>query len=111
MLVRVFAGGGESARVARPRSGVRPEVCLSKLHALRNRRGRSSEIVTDSHRLPDREGRPDDGARISKGETNMRLAHFLLTGVAAVGLAVAAAPASADPIGKGLVMRSEENTS
>ena len=34
----------------------------------------------------------------------MRLAHFLLTGVAAVGLAVAAAPASADPIGKGLVM-------
>ncbi len=34
----------------------------------------------------------------------MRLAHFLLTGVAAVGFAVAAAPASADPIGKGLVM-------
>jgi simple sugar transport system substrate-binding protein len=39
-----------------------------------------------------------------KGETNMRLAHFLMTGVAAVGLAAAAAPASADPIGKGLVM-------
>jgi len=34
----------------------------------------------------------------------MRLAHFLLTGVAAVGLAAAAQPASADPIGKGLVM-------
>ncbi len=34
----------------------------------------------------------------------MRLAHFLLTGVAAVGLAAATAPASADPIGKGLVM-------
>ena len=34
----------------------------------------------------------------------MRLAHFLLTGVAAVGLATAQAPASADPIGKGLVM-------
>ena len=34
----------------------------------------------------------------------MRLAHFLMTGVAVVGLAVAAAPASADPIGKGLVM-------
>jgi simple sugar transport system substrate-binding protein len=34
----------------------------------------------------------------------MRKAHFLLTGVAAVGLAVAAGPASADPIGKGLVM-------
>ena len=34
----------------------------------------------------------------------MRLAHFLLTGVAAVGLAAAQAPASADPIGKGLVM-------
>jgi simple sugar transport system substrate-binding protein len=34
----------------------------------------------------------------------MRLAYFLLTGVAAVGFAVAAAPASADPIGKGLVM-------
>lgn len=34
----------------------------------------------------------------------MRLAHFLLTGVAALGLAAAAAPASADPIGKGLVM-------
>jgi len=34
----------------------------------------------------------------------MRLAHFLMTGVAAVGFAVAAAPASADPIGKGLVM-------
>jgi simple sugar transport system substrate-binding protein len=34
----------------------------------------------------------------------MRLAHFLLTGVAAAGLAFAAAPASADPIGKGLVM-------
>ena len=34
----------------------------------------------------------------------MRLAHFLMTGVAAVGIAVAAAPASADPIGKGLVM-------
>ena len=34
----------------------------------------------------------------------MRLAHFLLAGVAAAGLAVAAAPASADPIGKGLVM-------
>ena len=45
-----------------------------------------------------------EAARITKGETNMRLAHFLLTGVAAVGLAVAAAPASADPIGKGLVM-------
>jgi simple sugar transport system substrate-binding protein len=38
------------------------------------------------------------------GETNMRLAHILLTGVAAVGLAAAAQPASADPIGKGLVM-------
>ena len=35
----------------------------------------------------------------------MRLAHFLLASVAAAGLAVAAAPASAaDPIGKGLVM-------
>ena len=34
----------------------------------------------------------------------MRLAHFLLTGVAVVGLAAAATPASADPIGKGLVM-------
>jgi simple sugar transport system substrate-binding protein len=34
----------------------------------------------------------------------MRLAHFLLSGVAAVGLAASAAPASADPIGKGLVM-------
>jgi simple sugar transport system substrate-binding protein len=34
----------------------------------------------------------------------MRLAQFPLTGVAAVGLAVAAVPASADPIGKGLVM-------
>jgi len=35
----------------------------------------------------------------------MRLAHFLFAGVAAVGLAAAAqAPASADPIGKGLVM-------
>ncbi|HEY6517836.1 MAG TPA: substrate-binding domain-containing protein [Roseiarcus sp.] len=34
----------------------------------------------------------------------MGLAHYLLTGVAAVGLATAAAPASADPIGKGLVM-------
>jgi len=34
----------------------------------------------------------------------MRLAHFLMTGVAAIGLAVAQAPASADPIGKGLVM-------
>jgi simple sugar transport system substrate-binding protein len=34
----------------------------------------------------------------------MRLAHFLLTGVAVAGIAVAAAPASADPIGKGLVM-------
>jgi simple sugar transport system substrate-binding protein len=34
----------------------------------------------------------------------MRLAHFLMTGVAAVGLAAVAAPASADPIGKGLVM-------
>jgi simple sugar transport system substrate-binding protein len=33
----------------------------------------------------------------------MRLAHFLLSGVAAAGL-TAAAPASADPIGKGLVM-------
>src|SRR5215471_14346199 len=37
-----------------------------------------------------------------KGETNMRLAHFLFGGVAVVGLA--AVPASADPIGKGLVM-------
>ncbi len=34
----------------------------------------------------------------------MRLAHFLLIGVAAVGFALVAAPASADPIGKGLVM-------
>ena len=34
----------------------------------------------------------------------MRLAYFLLASVAAIGLAVAAAPASADPIGKGLVM-------
>jgi simple sugar transport system substrate-binding protein len=34
----------------------------------------------------------------------MRLAHYLLTGVTAAGLAAAAAPASADPIGKGLVM-------
>jgi simple sugar transport system substrate-binding protein len=34
----------------------------------------------------------------------MRLAHFLLTAAATVGLASAAAPASADPIGKGLVM-------
>lgn len=34
----------------------------------------------------------------------MRLAHFLMAGVAAAGLAVATAPASADPIGKGLVM-------
>jgi simple sugar transport system substrate-binding protein len=34
----------------------------------------------------------------------MGMAHFLLTGVAAVGLAVAATSASADPIGKGLVM-------
>jgi simple sugar transport system substrate-binding protein len=34
----------------------------------------------------------------------MRLTHFFLTGVATVGLASAAAPASADPIGKGLVM-------
>jgi simple sugar transport system substrate-binding protein len=34
----------------------------------------------------------------------MGMAHFLLSGVAAVGLAVAVAPASADPIGKGLVM-------
>jgi simple sugar transport system substrate-binding protein len=34
----------------------------------------------------------------------MRLAHFLMTGVAVAGIAVAAAPVSADPIGKGLVM-------
>jgi simple sugar transport system substrate-binding protein len=34
----------------------------------------------------------------------MRLAHFLLTAAGTVGLASAAAPASADPIGKGLVM-------
>ena len=34
----------------------------------------------------------------------MRLTHFFLTGVATVGFASAAAPASADPIGKGLVM-------
>ena len=39
-----------------------------------------------------------------KGRNDMRLAHFLMTGVAAVGIAAAAAPASADPIGKGLVM-------
>jgi hypothetical protein len=39
-----------------------------------------------------------------KGETDMRLAHFLLAGVAVAGIAVAGAPASADPIGKGLVM-------
>jgi simple sugar transport system substrate-binding protein len=34
----------------------------------------------------------------------MRLAHFLLAGVATAGLVAAVAPASADPIGKGLVM-------
>ena len=34
----------------------------------------------------------------------MRLAHFLLGGVATMGLTVADLPASADPIGKGLVM-------
>src|ERR1700751_1665635 len=34
----------------------------------------------------------------------MRLAHFLLGGVATIGLTVADLPASADPIGKGLVM-------
>ena len=34
----------------------------------------------------------------------MRMGHFLLIGVATVGLAVAANSASADPIGKGLVM-------
>jgi simple sugar transport system substrate-binding protein len=32
------------------------------------------------------------------------MAHFLLTGAATVGFAVAGVPASADPIGKGLVM-------
>ena len=51
-----------------------------------------------------RRGSPIEAAQIRKGETNMGLAHYLLTGVAAVGLATAAAPASADPIGKGLVM-------
>src|SRR5580693_4727566 len=34
----------------------------------------------------------------------MGMGHFLLTGAATVGLAVAATAASADPIGKGLVM-------
>jgi hypothetical protein len=34
----------------------------------------------------------------------MRLAHFLLGGVATMGFTIADLPASADPIGKGLVM-------
>ena len=68
---------------------------------------RQPAIVWKIRRSPSfrtRRGSPIEAAQIRKGETNMGLAHCLLTGVAAVGLATAAAPASADPIGKGLVM-------
>ena len=68
---------------------------------VRQSAGRSEDLA--AYGLLKKEGFADRGGpNICKGETNMRLAHFLLAGVAAAGLAVAAAPASPIRSARGL---------